>query len=111
MIEHFKDTDLEITYSHWKSENKEKYFLFPPLTHLNVPLQGIQINSSGKISRLDFNLIEDEDKIIFHDIHSGKAYYFELDKEDRNKCHFSGQSGLKETWTRQPMDTVSEWLG
>lgn len=110
MNQHFKNTDLEITYSHWKCEGKDKYMLFPPLTGLNVPLFGIQHHSNGKVFRMDFNLIEDKEKLIFHDIHSGKAYYFQLDEKDSNKLYFSGQSGLKETWIRQSMETLSDWL-
>lgn len=110
MKEYFRNTDLNLTFSHWKSEFENKYIVFPPLTKLNSPLFGFHFTSKDTLNRMDFQLIEKNDKLIFHDIHSNNLYYFEIDENDKNKFYFTGENNERESWIRQPMKSTSEWL-
>ncbi len=108
-MDYFKESDLDINYSHWKSELKEKFFLFPPLS-LNRKLQGIQSKSNSQMTRIDFELEEKESDLIFKDLISGKTFKFDLSEITDNKISFSGESGLKEYWIRQPIEKASNWM-
>lgn len=109
MEKHIDEYDLCITYSHWKSELKEKYMVFPPLS-INQTLHGIQSKDGSSMSRIDFQLTEEGDDLIFKDLISGKRFKFELMDISEGKIYFSGESGLKEIWIRQPIDKTSVWM-
>ncbi|TXN37737.1 hypothetical protein FVB32_05460 [Flagellimonas hymeniacidonis] len=105
----FENSDLDITYTHWKCEGKDKYFLFPPLS-LNNKLLGVQSRNRVELSRIDFTLKEKADSLIFEDLHSGFRFMLDLSDVSIGKIHFSGHSGLKETWIRIPLEQTSVWM-
>ena len=108
-MDHLNNSDISITYSHWKEENFDKFFIFPPL-QLNTKLYGIQLKKNSEITRIDFELIENEEKIIFQDLHSGKKFHIDFSEVFNGKLHFFGESGKKETWDRIPIEQASNWM-
>ncbi len=108
-MDYLKESDLNINYSHWKSELKEKFFLFPLLS-LYKKLQGIQLKSNSQITRIDFELEEKESFLLFKDLINGKTFKLDLSELSDNKISFSGQSDIKEYWIRQPIEKASDWL-
>jgi hypothetical protein len=91
-------TDLKITYSYWKDDNERQYIL-PPLVKSNIPLHGIQIKSKFELTRMDFEIIEN-DNLIFHDLFSGNKYGLDFSELNNGKIHFIGENGLQKTWNR-----------
>lgn len=108
-MDYFNKSDLDINYSFWKSELKEKYFILPPLS-LNNQLKGIQLKSNSQITRIDFELFEKDSDLIFRDLIGGKTFKFDLTRILDDKISFSGESDLKEYWIRQPIEKASNWM-
>ena len=92
------NTDLNITYSYWK-DDKGRQFILPPLLQSNIKLFGVQIKSKFELTRMDFEIIEN-DNLIFHDLFSGNKYGLDFSELSNGKIHFIGKSGLRKTWNR-----------
>ena len=84
LMSYFKNTDLDMNYSHWQSNSKIKFFLLPPLA-FDTKLQGVQSKSNSQQTRIDFILKKNKNEIIWQDLINGKTFKFELVKDSIDK--------------------------
>ena len=103
------NTDLSITHSYWK-DDKGRQFILPPLIQSNIKLFGVQIKSKFELTRMDFEIIEN-DNLIFHDLFSGNKYGLDFSELRNGKIHFIGKSGLRKTWSRISIEQSEIHLG
>lgn len=102
-MKQLQNTDLDIIYSHWKAVSTKIRFLLPPLKE-NQTLQGLQIISKSNVSRIDFQLIENQEKITFYDLKNDNQFNLDLSNVEEGKIKFFRKDGFEDIWERLPLE-------
>lgn len=104
-IEILSLSDMSMTYTSWQSKNK--IIILPPLHVFNTKLSGLQLVNS-KLRRIDFELIEKDDKIIFHDLNTFAKYILDIAKVSNGQLQFIGNLERREIWSWLDLDVETD---
>lgn len=97
---YFGDSNISIEITSWKQSNKDFYMIFLPL-NLDNEQQSCLQKVNGKISKVDFILSEIDNKLIFQDITTNRAFHFDTSELHLLKFQFIGHHA-KATFVKEP---------
>ena len=101
LSKYFPNSDIGINTTQWKQERRNFSMIFLPLELHNHPQYGLQ-KIEDKIYRLDFCLVEVEDKLVFVDTQTKAMWELDLSELYQSKISLVGEYS-KATFVKEPL--------
>lgn len=98
---YFEGTDIGISITSWKQENRDYWIFFIPLELNDLPQDGLQ-KVGNDVSRLHFTLLEKNGKLHFADITTNRGWYLDTTEIRQGLLRLVGETqGV--TFIREPV--------